>query len=87
VAAKGKKLPRKLGKKVAALRPLGKQFVHAEDSVLGKDSRKDEPGLKTPTYEKMIEAAFKDNWWKSNQVIQINPADGSRTVAKNQIAS
>ncbi len=81
-AAKGKKLPRKLGKKVAALRPLGKQFVHAEDSVLGKDSRKDEPGLKTPTYEKMIEAAFKDNWWKSNQVIQINPADGSRTVLK-----
>ncbi|MCA1995151.1 MAG: hypothetical protein LDL41_24345 [Coleofasciculus sp. S288] len=82
--AKGKKLPRKLGKKVLPLRPLGNQIVHPEDSVLGQDSRvtprKVEPGLKTATYQKMIEAAFKDDWWKSNRVIQINPTDGSRTV-------
>ena len=83
-AAKGKKLPRKMGKKVLPLRPLGNQIVHPEDSVLGQDSRVTakgaEPGLKTATYEKMIEAAFKDDWWKSNRVIQINPTDGSRTV-------
>jgi cytochrome c peroxidase len=81
-AAKGRKLPRKLGKKVLPLKPLGKQVVHPEDSVLGSDSRSPQPGIKTPTYEKLIEAAFKDDWWKSNRVIQVNPADNSRTVVK-----
>lgn len=33
--SKGKKLPRKLGQKLLPLRPLGKQVVHPEDSVLG----------------------------------------------------
>jgi cytochrome c peroxidase len=79
-AAKGKKLPRQIGKKMLALKPLGKQLVHPEDSVLGSDSRWPEPGLKTKTYDKLIEAAFKPEWWKSNRVIQINPTDGSRTV-------
>jgi len=78
-AAKGKKLPRKTAKKILPLRPLGKQLVHPEDSVLGSDSRSPELGLKTATYEKLIEKAFKDDWWKSNRVIRIN-ADGSRTV-------
>ncbi|HEY9796713.1 MAG TPA: cytochrome c peroxidase, partial [Leptolyngbyaceae cyanobacterium] len=78
-AAKGKKLPRKLAKKILPLRPLGKQIVHPEDSVLGTDSRSPQPGLKTATYDKLIEDAFKPEWWKSNRVIRIN-ADGSRTV-------
>ncbi|MDP8965831.1 MAG: cytochrome C peroxidase [Cyanobacteriota bacterium] len=78
-AAKGKKLPRKTAKKILPLRPLAKQLVHPEDSVLGSDSRSPELGLKTATYEKLIEKAFKDDWWKSNRVIRIN-ADGSRTV-------
>jgi hypothetical protein len=78
-AAKGKKLPRKLAKKILPLRPLGKQIVHPEDSVLGSDSRSPQPGLKTATYDKLIEDAFKPEWWKSNRVIRIN-ADGSRTV-------
>jgi cytochrome c peroxidase len=76
---KGKKLPRKTAKKITTLRPLGKQLVHPEDSVLGSDSRWPQPGLKTATYEKLIEKAFKDDWWKSNRVIQIN-SDGSRSV-------
>jgi len=78
-AAKGKKLPRKLAKKILPLRPLGKQIVHPEDSVLGTDSRSPQPGLKRATYDKLIEDAFKPEWWKSNRVIRIN-ADGSRTV-------
>src|SRR5919202_566347 len=45
-AAKGKKLPRKTAKKILPLRPLGKQLVHPEDSVLGSDSRSPELGLK-----------------------------------------
>jgi cytochrome c peroxidase len=81
-AAKGKKLPKKLGKKLLPLQPLGKQIVASDDSVLGSESLSPQPGLKTSTYEKLIEAAFKDDWWKSNRVIQINPTDGSRTVIK-----
>ena len=78
-AAKGQKLPRKMAKKILPLRPLGKQIVHPSDSVLGSYSRVSQPGLKTPTYQQLIEAAFKPEWWKSNEVIQIS-TDGSRTV-------
>ncbi len=83
-AGKGKKLPRKLAKKILPLRPLGKQRVDSQDSVLGADSRGTQPGLKTATYEKMIEAAFKDDWWKSNRVIQIDPADSNRRTVINK---
>lgn len=81
---KGKKnkLPRELGKKLKLLRPLGKQIVDPEDSVLGAYSRVPEPGLKLPTYEKMIEAAFLPEWWKSNQVISVDDK-GKRTFNKN----
>jgi cytochrome c peroxidase len=78
---KGKKLPRKSAKKLIPLRPLGKQVVHTQDSVLGSDSRSPQPGLKTATYEKMIEKAFKDDWWKSNRIIRVYP-DGKREVDK-----
>jgi len=80
-ASKGKKLPRKLGKKVLPLRPLGRQLVHPQDSVLGAESRGSEPGLKTATYEKLIEDAFNSEWWKSNRMIQID-ANGQRTIVK-----
>ena len=79
--SKGKKLPRKLAKKLLALRPLGKQLVHPQDSVLGEDSRSPQPGLRDRTYTQMIQDAFKPEWWKSNQLIQID-ADGKRTVVK-----
>lgn len=80
-ASKGKKLPRKTGKKLLPLRPLGKQLVHPDDSVLGSDSRGSQPGLKTATYEKLIEDAFKSEWWKSNRMIQID-ANGQRNIVK-----
>ncbi|HEY9632046.1 MAG TPA: cytochrome c peroxidase [Coleofasciculaceae cyanobacterium] len=80
-ASKGKKLPRKSAKKLLPLRPLGKQIVHPEDSVLGKDSRYPQPGLKTDTYQKLIEKAFKPQWWNSEKIIQIKP-DGSREIVK-----
>lgn len=82
--SKGKrnKLPREIAKKLKNLRPLGKQIVHPEDSVLGAFSRAPEPGLKLKTYEKMIEEAFNREWWKSNQVIRID-ANGKRTFIKN----
>ena len=77
-AGKGKKLLRKLAKKILHLPPLANQIVHPEDGVLGTYSRVPKPGLET-TYEKLIKAAFKPEWWKSNRIIQIN-ADKSRTV-------
>lgn len=80
-ASKGKKLPRKTGKKLVPLRPLGKQLVDPQDSVLGGESRGSQPGLKTATYEKLIEDAFKSEWWKSNRMIQID-ANGQRTIVK-----
>ncbi len=78
---KGKKLPRKLAKKLLALRPLGKQIVHPQDSVLGKDSRSPKPGLKDRTYEQMIQEAFKPEWWNSNRLIQVD-SEGKRTIVK-----
>ncbi|MFQ4144102.1 cytochrome-c peroxidase [Chlorogloeopsis sp. ULAP02] len=79
VFERGRKLPRKLGQKLLPIRPLGKQIVHPEDSVLGADSRYPKPGLKTITYERLIEDAFKPEWWRSTKWIQIN-SDGSRTI-------
>ncbi|MDZ7953319.1 MAG: cytochrome c peroxidase [Nostoc sp. DedQUE09] len=78
---KGKKLPRKLAKKLLALRPLAKQIVHPQDSVLGKDSRSPQPGLKDGTYTQMIQDAFKPEWWNSNRLIQVD-SDGKRTIIK-----
>ncbi|MEH2090013.1 cytochrome-c peroxidase [Nostoc sp.] len=78
---KGKKLPRKLAKKLLPLRPLGKQIVHPQDSVLGKNSRSPQPGLKDRTYEQMIQDAFKPEWWNSNRLIQVD-SDGKRTIVK-----
>ncbi|WP_242056362.1 MULTISPECIES: cytochrome-c peroxidase [unclassified Nostoc] len=79
---KGRKILRRLGKKLIgkgkALRPLGKQIVHPQDSVLGKESRWPLTGMQTSSYEKLIAEAFQPQWWRSNRIIQVN-ADGSRT--------
>lgn len=67
------------GHKLLPLRPLGKQVVHPEDSVLGAESRFPEPGLKSITYEKLIKDAFNPEWWRSSKWVQVN-ADGSQTI-------
>lgn len=68
----GQKLTRETGKKLRALKPLAKQLVAPDDSVLGSLSNWPNPGLKT-TYTQLIKAAFKPEWWKSNQLITIGP--------------
>jgi cytochrome c peroxidase len=80
-AARGKKLPRKLGQKLSRLRPLGKQVIHPDDSVLGADSRWPRPGLKNKTYDQLIKDAFKPEWWKSNRLIQVD-SEGRRTFVR-----
>jgi cytochrome c peroxidase len=67
------------GKKLSTIRPLAKQVVHPQDSVLGNNSRSPQPGLNVPSYDNLIKLAFKKEWWQSNKIIQLN-ADGSRTV-------
>lgn len=76
---RGQKLPRKTGKKLLALAPLGGQLVSKQDGVLGGKSRAPLPGLDT-TYDAMIRAAFREEWWNSNRVIIVAP-DGTRTVS------
>ncbi|MEG4293258.1 cytochrome c peroxidase [Microcoleus sp. C2C3] len=80
---KVKKLPRETGKKLKQLRPLGKQLVHPQDSVLGTLSRWPEPGLKQKSYEKMIEDAFHRQWWDSKQIIKVD-ATGTRSFKQPQ---
>jgi cytochrome c peroxidase len=80
---KVKKLPRETGKKLKQLRPLGQQLVHPQDSVLGSLSRWPQPGLKDKSYEKMIEDAFKREWWDSKQIIKVD-ANGTRSFKQPQ---
>lgn len=78
----GTKLPRVLAQKLSRLRPLGKQVVHPQDSVLGADSRSPKPGLKDKTYEQLVKDAFKPEWWKSNRLIQVD-SKGRRTFVNS----
>ena len=67
-----------VGKKLLSLKPLAKQFVHPEDSVLGTWSLahlnaggkpRGTRGLNVATYADMIKAAFQDQWWNSTDII------------------
>ena len=80
---KVKKLPRETGKKLRVLAPLGKQLVHPQDSVLGSLSRCAQPGLKNKSYEKMVEDAFRREWWDSKQIIKVD-ANGTRSFKQPQ---
>jgi cytochrome c peroxidase len=81
---KVKKLPRETGKKLKQLRPLGKQLVHPEDSVLGSLSNWPGPGLKEKSYEKMIEDAFHQEWWDSQYIIKIDSTGGIQSFRQPQ---
>jgi len=76
---------RKLGKKLLALKPLAKQVVAYDDSVLGSlsnsSARSSKRGLKK-SYEELIQDAFKPEWWQSNVVIRVNPQTGERTFLR-----
>ncbi|HYO95650.1 MAG TPA: cytochrome c peroxidase [Polyangiaceae bacterium] len=67
------------GKKLQPLRPLAKQVVHPQDSVLGPYSRSPNKGLTYSSYSALIREAFHEKWWRSNYFVRIN-ADGSRTL-------
>jgi cytochrome c peroxidase len=67
------------GKKLEPLRPLGQQFVHPQDSVLGPYSRWPQKGLNFSNYYELVRQAFQPKWWNSQWEVQI-ASDGSRTL-------
>lgn len=80
-----------VGKKMLPMRPLAKQLVHPEDSVLGSLSRAHSGvggrlmgnrGLNVATYADMVRAAFQDSWWNSPDIIS-----GEKGTAARQAAS
>ncbi|MDJ0675891.1 MAG: cytochrome c peroxidase [Calothrix sp. MO_167.B42] len=80
---KRRKRWRKRGKKLRMLRPLGKQLVAADDSVLGSDSRFPANGLKQKSYEQLIKKAFRNKWWKSgNYIIREDEETGETEVVR-----
>ncbi len=52
-----------LGRRLASVRPLQTQAVHAQDSVLGKFRHNSGKGLNT-TYSTLIQTAFDSKWWR-----------------------
>ncbi len=56
-----------------ARRPLAKQKVHKQDSVLGPYSRHPASGLSFERYEDLIKQAFHPQWWHSTKLVQILP--------------
>lgn len=60
----------KLGKKMLALAPLGRQKVAADDSVLGTMANPDGPGLRSEfSYAQLIQNAFQPEYWGGAQVV------------------
>ncbi len=72
-----------LGRKMLSARPLAQQQVAKDDSVLGGQSQWPLPGLRSPTYRQLIQAAFQDSWWNNNSTIVRVAADGTATLDPN----
>ena len=75
MSAEGRTFP-DLGRKMLVLRPLAKQLVHKDDSVLGGMSRGSLPGLTKLNYAQMITEAFQPKWWSGTALVETHP-DGS----------
>ena len=63
-----------VGKRLASARPLVRQKVARDDSVLARyvDHREHDRGLDT-TYRQLIESAFQPAWWRSNLIVRVQP--------------
>lgn len=60
-----------IGKKLLTLKPLARQRVHSEDSVLGSLVRPGQLGLTSATYRDMIMRAFRPEWWQGTQRVRL----------------
>lgn len=69
----------KIGKRLVKCKPLAKQLVHPDDSVLGSLSLYNAPdkfgnpstGINKSSYAQMIRDAFRPEWWDSNYQIVV----------------
>lgn len=70
-------------RRVRKLRPLAKQLVAPDDSVLGRLSAWPRPGLRVRRYETLIRDAFQPRWWRSPKLIRVAP-DGTTDVVERK---
>jgi cytochrome c peroxidase len=69
-----------IGKKVIPMRILADQKIASDDSVLG--AYRDASGYGLPyTYEQAIQAAFKPEWWNTNEPVSMNGRQYSQMEA------
>lgn len=69
-------LPRDLAKNLLPVKPLAKQIVDSQDSVLSEYRSSTGKGLNV-TYQQLIKEAFKPEWWQSTQLVQVDKANGN----------
>jgi len=74
-----------VGLKLSSLRPLAKQLVSPDDSVLGAFSRAagGRKGLTFATYEEMVKAAFQPQWWNSPAALTVTSSPALDTVGND----
>lgn len=72
-----------LARRIVKCRPLAKQWVHPEDSVLGSLSRNPSAGINKDSYSKMIDDAFYDKWHESNYKIRVD-SNNSETIVSSE---
>jgi cytochrome c peroxidase len=77
----GPLIPKKIGKKMLSLTPLGKQLVAKDDSVLGSYSKAPERGL-NQSYESLIQKAFKPEWWNSDLIVSFDEQNNGTIIKK-----
>jgi cytochrome c peroxidase len=83
----GQKFLRDKSRRLHGLRPLARQVVHSQDSVLGQNSSAPKPGLNIASYDKLIQQAFKKEWWQSKQIVEVDSAGEARRTPALQLQS
>ena len=62
-----------IGRRMLSARPLAKQRVASDDSVLGPYVKRDGRGLSPElSYLSLVRAAFKQEFWASNQLVNVD---------------
>lgn len=71
MSAEGRNFP-ELGRKMLPMRPLALQAVASDDGVLGAMRHSSGRGLSSASYEAMVRAAFRPEWWNANTNVRLN---------------
>ena len=80
MSSAGRTIP-ELARRLLNDQPLAKQLVHPTDSVLGKLSLGDKPGLAVDDYATMIRQAFRPEWWQSTVYTDVDVVAGLNSAA------